>query len=107
MSRTYRRQHSHLKSYAIPQVDEVDAWDLRWSGCANPETHVAQKRAHFHSDAGSRDYANGGVPHWFRRHLNKRVARDNRDEIYRCTQADCWDDFQAARFISNAGWYWW
>lgn len=106
MSRTIRRKTSHLKSWSVPCVDRVDAWDLERYGAHTPEQCVQRASARFHSDAGTA-CSFAGVPTAFRRELNKKVDRANKTEIARCRTNDCWDDFLAHPHVSNAAWLWW
>lgn len=104
MSRTIRRKNSHLKSWHVTPAHRVSEWDMERYGTHTAEDCVARQTAHFHSDAYSHE---GTPPHFFRRYLNKQVDRANKAEIFRCVTSDCWDDFQAPPYLSNAGWYWW
>lgn len=106
MSRTIRRTHCHLKGWYVSQIDDVDNWDLKRWNVNTPQQVVVRQAARFHSDAGTAGY-HGGVPHWFRRRLNKRVDRANKAELQRCVAGDCWDDFLPHPHVANAGWYWW
>lgn len=106
MSRTFRRKNNYRKSLCVSDVDKVDRLDLERYGAHTAEQCVLRQAAHFHSDAYS-SWCQGSPPHFFRRFLNKRVDRANKAELFRCVARDCWDDFQAHPYLSNAGWYWW
>ena len=106
MSRTFRRTGAnaiHLKHYYVDTEDTVNRWDLQRFGVTDPKACVARQAARFHRDRHSGSY---NVPRWFRRELNKRFFRLNRDELRRCLNQECWDDHAPIPRRSNAGWYW-
>lgn len=107
MSRTIRRagaDAAHDKRHYVRTVDRVDECDLRRAGVSSPQACVARRAARFHGDA-YRGYHS--APRWFRRELNKRITRLNRDEVRRCLNQQCWDDHAPIPLLSNAAYYWW
>lgn len=104
MSRTIRRKNSYLSRDHIGTVDDVDSWDKRHYGVSDPAKVVQKKKARFHGD-----YHRGSwnAPSWYARMLNKKVSRQNRQEIHRCLKLDCWDDHAPIQYIRNANWNWW
>lgn len=104
MSRTIRRKNAHQQGWWIGSKDDVSQREMRLWGASTPEQYIARRRARFHAD---RPQGHWSPPSWFRRQLNKKVARANAAMIHRGITMDCWDDHLPRKHQRNAAWLWW
>lgn len=103
MSRTVRRQGAHQKHWYVDRLREVDQWDLeRWQASTPEECRIKQN-AWFHADNRPGRWS---APSWFARVKNKAFARQQNEELRRCLNRQCWEDFSPVPLVRSAGWEW-
>ncbi len=92
MSRTIRRNKSHLIRDAVGTLEEAlrdPWWYYRHHRDLTPQQAYARRRARYTSDAGW----SWSVPSWFNNlHTHRPERRFAKREAHRCIRNDCWDD---------------
>lgn len=104
MSRTVRRKGSGLLTRHVGNADTIDDYQMQRFAAKTVQDCLQKKKAWFQGDFRSGVW---GVPGWYCRERNRRLARVNCAEMRRCMQSDNWDDHLPVLFRKDAGYDWW